>query len=84
MNIELQKASISKRIAAAILDFILLILIITGAAVLFSSIFGYDANLAAMEAREKHFETEYGIKRMVASNAATILAYILFISITQD
>ena len=61
MNAELQKASISKRIAAAILDFILLVMLVTGAATLFSNILGYDTNIAIMEAREKHYETEYGI-----------------------
>ena len=61
MNAELQKASISKRIAAAILDFMLLVIIVTGAATLLSNIFGYADNISTMEAREKHFETEYGI-----------------------
>lgn len=51
----------SKRIAAALLDFMLLIVIITGAATLFANISGYEANLVALENREKHFETEYGI-----------------------
>ena len=61
MTAELQKASISKRIAAALLDFMLLVVIVTGAATLLSNVLGYEANLNTMESREKYFETEYGI-----------------------
>lgn len=61
MNAELQKASLSKRIAAAILDFMLLIIIVTGAATLLFNVFGYEGNVTILEAREKHFEQEYGI-----------------------
>lgn len=61
MSIELQKASLSKRIAAALLDFMLLVIILTGAATVFANISGYNTNANTMQAREKHFETEYGI-----------------------
>lgn len=67
MPIQLQKASISKRIAAALLDFMLLIVIITGAATLFANIFGYEANLNTLENREKYFEAEYGIDFRITS-----------------
>ena len=61
MTAELQKASLSKRIAAALLDFMLLIIIVTGAATLFANIFGYEAHIKTMEDRQKHFETTYDI-----------------------
>ena len=67
MPVQLQKASISKRIAAALLDFMLLIVIITGAATLFANIFGYEANLNTLENREKYFEAEYGIDFRITS-----------------
>ncbi len=61
MSVELQKASLSKRIAAALLDFMVLVIIVTGAATLLANVFGYGVQVTAMEAREKHFEAEYGI-----------------------
>ena len=61
MTAELQKASLSKRIAAALLDFMLLIIIITGAATLFANAFGYETHINTMDARQKHFETQYGV-----------------------
>lgn len=61
MTAELQKASLPKRIAAALLDFMLLIIIITGSASLFANAFGYGEHSATMDARQKYFEAQYGV-----------------------
>ena len=61
MTAELQKASLSKRIAAALLDFMLLIIIVTGIVTVLANLFGYKAHIDAMEARQKFFETKYDV-----------------------
>jgi len=61
MSAELQKASLSKRIAAALLDFMLLVIIVTGVATVLANILGYGAHVNTMNARQKHFEEEYDI-----------------------
>lgn len=61
MTANLQKASISKRIAAALLDFILLTVLVAGAATLIANIVGYGDQIEIVEARQKYFEEEYGI-----------------------
>ncbi len=58
---DLQKASISKRIAAALLDFILLTILVAGAATLIANIVGYGHYIDAIEARQTHFEEEFGV-----------------------
>lgn len=62
MTVDLQKANMAKRIAAALLDFILLTILVTGAATLLTAVLGYDTHAKAMEARQNHFEIEYGVK----------------------
>ena len=61
MSADLQKANISKRIAALLLDFILLTILITGAATVITSITDYDTYVATADARQKHFESEYNV-----------------------
>lgn len=61
MTANLQKASISKRIAAALLDFILLTVLVAGAATLIANIVGYGDQIEIVEARQKYFEEKYGI-----------------------
>lgn len=60
MTADLQKASISKRIAAALLDFILLTVLVAGAATLIANIVGYGEQIEIVEARQKFFEEKYG------------------------
>jgi uncharacterized RDD family membrane protein YckC len=62
MTTDLQKASFSKRIAALLLDFILLTIIITGVAVVITAVTNYDAYVQAADARQKHFESEYNVR----------------------
>jgi hypothetical protein len=61
MSVDLQKANISKRIAAALLDFILLTILVTGAALLLSTVLDYDTHAAVMEERQNHFEQAFGV-----------------------
>ena len=58
---ELQRASMWKRISAALLDFILLGVIAAGVALLFSSILGYDDYNQTMLDGYAKYEAEYGV-----------------------
>ena len=61
MRFDLQKASLSKRIPAWLLDTILLVVLVTAFAALLSTAFGYDNyNTQLKTAREK-YEAEYNI-----------------------
>lgn len=62
MSTDLRKANFTKRIAAALLDFILLAVLASGAATLLAITFGYGTHADTIEARQKHFESQYGIK----------------------
>lgn len=61
MIYDLQRASMLKRISAWILDIILLVIAITGAAWLLSVITGYDSYNAKLDEIYAGYETEYGI-----------------------
>lgn len=61
MIYDLQKASFLKRVSAYILDFILLLVLITGFAFMFSAIFGYDKQFGKLENYYLEYEKEYGI-----------------------
>ena len=62
MTADLQKASFSKRIAALLLDFILLTILITGVAAVVTAVTNYDTYVQAADARQKHFEAEYDVR----------------------
>ncbi len=61
MSVDLQKANISKRIAAVLLDFILLTILVTFAAMILVAVLDYDAYTVTLETRQNHFEQEYGV-----------------------
>lgn len=61
MITDLQKASMLKRISAAILDLILLAVAICGFALLLSAIFGFDGYYQQMNDFYTKYETQYGI-----------------------
>lgn len=61
------KPAVSRRIAAMILDFILLTIIATGAATLLSWAFGYDTHADIITARRQHFEQAYGIQFQITN-----------------
>ncbi len=61
MNLDVQKASILKRIAAFLLDFILLLTIIVALGSVISGLIGLDDNNEAMEDYYDKYEQIYGI-----------------------
>lgn len=61
MEHELQKASLWKRFAAGLFDFILLVVLATGAALALSAALDYDTHNAQMEQIYADYESQYGI-----------------------
>lgn len=61
MIADLQKASLLKRLSAYLLDMILLLIAVTGIALLLSSILGYDDYNASLKAARESYETQYGV-----------------------
>ena len=61
MIYDLQKASVWKRVSAALLDFILLGIVIVGIGALLSGILGYDTHYNNVNAAYEKYEKEYGI-----------------------
>ncbi len=61
MNTDLQKASIGKRIIAAIFDGILLSIIAVAVATILSSVLGYDGYMERLDSSYQSYESEYGI-----------------------
>lgn len=62
MTADLQKANFSKRIAALLLDLIILMILVTGAATVLTAVMNYDTYATAADARQKHFESEYNVR----------------------
>lgn len=58
---DLQKASVWKRMSAALLDFIMLIIVITGSAYFLSNVTGYNNYSAQLNERYEWYEEEYDI-----------------------
>lgn len=65
MMYDLQKASMWKRISAWLLDFILLVIVITGVAFAISSFLNYDETVAQYSALQKQYIDEYGVDMSV-------------------
>lgn len=61
MNLDLQKASMWKRISAWLFDGILLSVVAVGAAFLLSLLLGYDGHSTALEDAYDRYEAQYGI-----------------------
>lgn len=62
MIYDLQKASVLKRAAAFILDFIVLCIVVTGVAMALSAVLRYDRYDQALEDCQTRYETQYGVK----------------------
>lgn len=62
MTPEIQKAGILKRIAAALLDIILIGILVTGAAALLAGILGYDGYVKTVDECYARYEADYGIR----------------------
>lgn len=63
MILDLQKASMWKRISAWLLDVILLVIAATLMSLLLSVAFGYDSYVDQLDARYAVYEQEYGVSR---------------------
>ena len=61
MMLDLQKASMLKRVSAFLLDMILLLILITGFAFVLSLATGYDGYNERLEAVEQTYEEKYGV-----------------------
>ena len=61
MEHALQKASLGKRIAAGILDGILICILATGFAFLLSVLLGYDGYNQTLKDGYSRYETQYGV-----------------------
>lgn len=61
MIADLQKASLLKRLSAYLLDMILLLIAVTGMALLLSSALGYDDYNASLKTVREKYETQYGV-----------------------
>ena len=62
MITDLQKASLSKRIAAAILDAMLLCVVAVGMAALLTWLLGYENHTTALEQGYTRYESQYGVE----------------------
>lgn len=62
MIYDLQKASILKRISAWLLDAILLVILVTGAAALIASLTGFDGYLEQYSTAQTRYEEQYDIQ----------------------
>lgn len=68
MITDLQKASLSKRIAAGILDAMLLCVLAVGFAALLTWVLNYDSHSTALEQAYTHYETQYGVEFDIAQS----------------
>lgn len=66
MGIDLHKVSFTKRLAAALLDFVLLAVLVSGAATLLAITLGYSSHADTIDARQQHFEKQYGIQLQIS------------------
>ena len=64
---DFQRANMWKRISAALLDFILLITVIMGMALLMSALLGYDGYMDRMNAKYDEYEAQYGLSFDITS-----------------
>lgn len=72
--LDLQKASVLKRISAFILDFIVLIICITGMALLLSSILGYDEYSETIDKRKSEIAAEYNVDFTITNDEYNALS----------
>lgn len=69
MGIDLQKANLWKRIAAWLLDLILLCVLAVGAAYLLSAVLGYDTASRELETHYARYESQYGVTFDISQEA---------------
>lgn len=59
---DLQKASIWKRISAALFDFIMLVIVVVGCAFLLSTVLGYDSTSQSLQGFYDKYAAEYDVR----------------------
>lgn len=69
MMLDLQKASVLKRVSAWILDGIALLILTVGVCALLSSVLNIDQHSADLEAHYERYETAYGVKFEITQDA---------------
>ena len=62
MITDLQKASLWKRISAALFDFILIVMVIVGAVTACSALFGYEKHLDTFAAKCEYYSEKYDVE----------------------
>ena len=62
MIFDIQKASLWKRISAALFDFIILGIVAIGAATIFSGVFGYEEYLDTYSKKCEYYSEQYGVE----------------------
>lgn len=69
MIFDIQKASLWKRISAALFDFIILAIVAIGAATIFSDVFGYEKHAGAFSSRCEYYSEKYGVELPVTAES---------------
>lgn len=69
MIFDIQKASLWKRISAALFDFIILGIVAIGAATIFSDVFGYEEYADTFSKRCEYYSEQYGIELPVTAES---------------
>ena len=64
---DLQKASVWKRISAALLDFVILFVVVEGLILLLTTLLGFPSYLDRMDALKEKYLSEYGIERILGA-----------------
>ncbi len=67
MRYDFQKASMWKRISAALFDFIILSMVVVGIALILSTVLGYDGQIAKMGETYDKYEKEYSVDFDISS-----------------
>lgn len=65
---DLQRADLWKRISALLFDFIMLMIVVVGAALLLSAVLQFDAYSARLESVQEQYESEYGVAFHVSAD----------------
>ena len=69
MIFDIQKASLWKRISAALFDFIILAIIAVGAAAIFSDVFGYGQYADTFSSKCEYYSEQYGVELPVTEES---------------
>ena len=74
MNLDLQKASLLKRLSAFMLDFFVMILIAAGLMAIVYDVVGYDAKAAELQSYYEEYESVYNIDTQLSADEVAALS----------